>query len=99
MILVNDTTNRVTNHIISEINKLEKSKEQSESVLKIYELQVNQLKEYAKKMYGSNFTVTHVTIHALKGKIESDKKKIDLLKSCLTIQDYHKQPKLTEVAD
>lgn len=90
MILVSDMTNRVTNHIISEINKLEKSKEQSENVLKGYESNVQQLKEYAKRMYGSNFTIGHVTINALKGKIESDTRKIELLKSCLTIQDYHK---------
>lgn len=93
--LVNDTTNRVTNHIISEINKLEKSKEQSETVLKGYEANVKQLKEYAKRMYGSNFTINHVTINALKGKIESDRRKIELLRSCLTIQDYHKTSEAT----
>lgn len=78
--------NQITNKVLARINRLKKSIDKSEKELERYQAMADQIKKYTILHFGTDtFTISHPTIHYLKGIIKVQKGKLKLLQECINM--------------
>ena len=78
--------NQITNKVLAKINRLKKSLAKAEKELAVYEARVEALQKYAILHFGtSSFTISHPTIHYLRGIIKVQQGKLNLLQDCINM--------------